>query len=288
MLGCVLLFAVFLSACAPSAPAAHSGLPRVIAAETFLADIAQNVAGDRLIVESLLPVGMDPHEFQPTPQDAIRLTQSDVIILNGAGYETWMARSVVFPSDALVITASDGVARQGDDPHMWMDVHNVQSYVANIRDGLIKADPAGASTYTANAEAYAAHLQQLDSDIHTQVSAIPADKRMIVTNHESLGYFASAYGFTISGAVLPGVGSDAAPSAKQVAALIGKIRAAAVPAIFLDVSEKTHLAQQVASETGARVVTGLYVETLSSADGPAPTYIEMMRHDVQLIVSTLR
>jgi ABC-type Zn uptake system ZnuABC Zn-binding protein ZnuA len=295
----VLACLALLTAC--TGPAASvpgpAGLPRVLATETFLADIAQNVAGGRLSVDSLLPRGIDPHEFQPAPQDAIRIAQSQVLIINGLGYETWLDK--LLQSDQAggisVLVASDGLAPGGSissvqaatDPHMWMDPVKVVHYAENIRDGLSQADPAGATEYAANTDAYGVKLQALDSWIRGEVAKIPPERRLLVTNHDALGYFAAAYGFKLIGAVIPSVTSEASPSPQEMAALIQTIKSSGAPAIFLDVSENQKLASQISAESGARVVTGLYIETLSSSGGPATTYIEMMKYDVTLIVQAL-
>jgi zinc/manganese transport system substrate-binding protein len=291
-----LLIALFLSACAP-APAAPTGGLRVAAVESFLRDIAQNVAGDRLEVETLIPVGADPHEYQLTPRDTATITASQVIIVNGLGYEGWLKETLNnVGGQRLVITATDGLSPNPDpagehldgDPHMWMDPMNVVHYVENIRDGFSEADPAGKEIYAANADAYIAGLNEMDRWIRDEVAGLPAGKRLLVTNHDALGYFSKAYGFQVIGAVIPGVTNEASPSAQEMAALIETIKSSGAPAIFLDISENQDLARQIAAESGADVVTDLYVETLSAADGPAPTYIEMIKHDVSTIVEALK
>ena len=197
---------------------------------------------------------------------------------------------------ATVVVATQGMQPRPDptgehpegDPHMWMNPLNVVHYVENIRDGLSKADPAGSSVYAANADKYIAQLQDLGTWINDQVAQIPPEKRLLVTNHDALGYFAEAYGFKVIGAVIPGVTSEASPTAKEMADLIETIKSSGAPAIFLDISENPKLADQIATESGAKVVTDLYVETLSKPDGPAPTYLEMMKHDVTTIVEALK
>ncbi len=287
--GLSLILLIALSACTTSSTSA--GGVRVLATETWLADIAQNVAGSRLHVAALIPPGVDPHEYQPAPQDAIQLAQADVLIVNGLGYETWLTKSL---QDAgghqTVVTATQGLFPAGDppDPHLWMDPLNVIRYTVNIRDALMQADPAGKDSYAANAEAYIAKLKGLDAAIKSDVAALPAERRVLVTNHDALGYFASAYGFTIIGAIVPSVTPESSPSAQQMAALIDTVKRTHAPAIFLDVSENTNLADQIASSTGAKVVTDLYVETLSDSSGPAPTYLAMMQHDTQVIVDALK
>ena len=281
--------AAMLAACAPAGTPTPGAL-NVLAAETFLEDIAQHVAGDRLAVESLLAPGVDPHEFQATPQDAITIARAQVLILNGQGYESWLEQSLeIGAAGQLVVEASAGlVAGQAGDPHLWMSPRNVVRYVENIRDGLSEADPDGAAIYAANAAAYIKELEVLDAWIAAEVDRVPPARRVLITNHHALESFAQAYGFEIAGVVIPSFTSGAAPSAQQIAQLIETIKSLEAPAIFLDVSENPDLAEQIAQESGARVVTGLYVETLSEAGGPAPSYIGMLKYDVRRIVEALR
>ena len=285
----IFLLAFLLSAC--SAGTQPSQGVRVLAAETWLADIAQNVAGTRIHVDALLPAGVDPHEYQPAPQDAIQIAQAEVLIVNGLGYEPWLTKPL---QDAgghqTVVTATAGLAPVGNppDPHMWMNPLNVIRYAENIRDALTKTDPAGKDIYAANADAYIARLKELDASIKSQVAQLPPDRRLLVTNHDALGCFASAYDFQVVGVVIPSVTNESSPSAQQLAALIDTVKRTHAPAIFLDVSENTNLADQIASSTSAKVVTDLYVETLSVPNGPAPTYIAMMQHDASVIVEALK
>jgi zinc/manganese transport system substrate-binding protein len=296
----LLVAAILLASCAPPAgapPSPAGSLPKVLATETFLGDIAQNVAGKRVAVDTLLSPGVDPHEFQPTPRDAIKIARAQLLIVNGLGYETWLTKSLQDGGGQRpLVVATDGLAPNLDptgehpagDPHMWMNPLNVVRYAENIRDGLSQADPAGAAVYASNAEAYIAQLMDLDQWIRTEVAALPANRRLLVTNHDALGYFSATYGFKVVGAVIPSVTSEASPSARQMADLIQTIKSSGAPAIFLDISENQSLARQIASESGAKVVTDLYVETLSAPGGPAPTYIEMLKHDVTVIVQALR
>ena len=278
-----------VAACGPVADSHGAGL-QVLAAETFLADIAQTVAGERAMVASLLAPGVDPHEFQATPKDAIKMAQADLLIINGMGYEAWLEKSLEAGGSELhMVEASTGVSPgpQGD-PHLWMNPLHVRRYAENIRDGLSEVDPDGRSVYARNAEEYVAELQDLDTWIKAEVSQVPPEKRILITNHHALGSFAEAYGFEIAGVVIPSSTSGAAPSAQPLATLIRTIESLEVRAIFLDVSESPDLAQQLASESGAQVITGLYVETLSEAGGQAGTYIDMMKHDVETIVEALK
>jgi ABC-type Zn uptake system ZnuABC Zn-binding protein ZnuA len=311
-----------------------AAVPQVLAVESFLADIAQNVAGDRLQVAMLMPLGLDPHAFEPTPQDVVRVGESDVLIVNGAGFEGWLDEVLANASgERLVIEAAAGLASRepgadeaaahaGEehadeahadeahadeahadeahadeahaghdhegDPHFWLDPTYAIHYVETIRDGLSQADPAGAETYAANARAYIAELQELDTWIKNQIEQIPPERRLLVTNHESLGYFADRYGLRIVGAVVPSVTTGASPSAQQLAGLADLIRETGAPAIFLETGASDQLAQQLHEETGIAVVTDIYTHSITAADGPAPTYLEMMRYNTERIAGALK
>ncbi len=292
----ILLLSLFLAACQPVA-SQPGGLPRVMAVETFLQDIAQNVAGERLNVDSLLPPTVDPHEYQPKPLDAIRLAQTQVLIVNGLGYESWLqktldsldgSRQVIVATKGLKPAAQTSGGVLVEDPHMWMNPLNVSAYVEQIRDGLSKADPGGKDLYAANAQAYIARLQELDGWVKNEVAQLSPDRRLLVTNHDALGYFARAYGFTVVGAVIPSVTADAAPSARQIVDLIQAIDHSGARVIFLDLGENQKLAQQISTETNVKIVTDLYVESISGPAGPVPTYIDMIKYDATMIVNALK
>ena len=295
----------------PATGAVQPGIPRVLAVESFLADITQHVAGDRLAVETLMPLGLDPHAYEPAPQDVARVAAADVLIVNGAGFEEWLAelldnaggeRQVIEASGGLTPRtpgADEAAAHEGEaaadaehdhaiDPHFWLDPTLAVHYVENIRDGLSAADPAGSETYAANAAAYITALNELDAAIRAEIEQIPAPRRLLVTNHESLGYYADRYGLRIVGAVVPSSSSSASPSAQQLAQLADLIRSSGAPAIFLETGSNSELAQQLHDETGIAVVTGLYTHSLTPAGGEAPSYVEMMRRNTQKIVEALK
>jgi ABC-type Zn uptake system ZnuABC Zn-binding protein ZnuA len=283
----------------------------VLAVETFLADIAQNVAGDRLQIGALMPIGTDPHSFEAAPADAAKISSSDLLIVNGAGFEetieklfadkarkghvleacAGLEQRVPDASEArkteIGATATASHHEEGD-PHFWLDPTKVIKYVENIRDELSKLDPTGAPVYQANAQAYIARLKVLDREIETLVSQLPAERRLLVTNHESLGYFAGRYGFRVIGTVVPSAGTDAAPSAQQLAHLIESIKATGTRAIFLETGASPQLAQQIARETGIKVVPQLYTHSITERGGVAPTYIDMMKLNAKTIVDALK
>ncbi len=301
----LILALLFLTACG-SAPQSTDNAVKVLASTFVLADIAQNVAGDRLQVDALLPLGADPHAYQAAPSDVAKIAESDLLILNGVEYEHFIEPLLENAGgERLVIEATAGLephqmeehadeaeAGTGDeheagDPHMWLDPNLVITYVENIRDGLIEVDPVGAEIYKANADAYIVQLKGLDAWIVEQVKTVPVERRLLVTNHEALGYFADRYGFEIVDTILPSFSSEAGASAQEIVASIEVVKASGAPAIFLGDVENADLASQIAGETNAKVVADLHLESLTDG-APAATYIDMMKHNVSLIVKALQ
>lgn len=294
---------LFLISCG-SAPQIEPNSLTVLASTSFLADIAQNVAGDRVLVESLLPIGADPHAYQVAPTDVAKIAESDLLILNGIEYEHFIEsllenaggeRIVVEATHGLTpseehadeIESSENHEHEAGDPHVWLDPNLVITYVENIRDGLIQVDPDGKEVYEQNAQAYINQLKELDTWIIGQVSQIPAENRLLVTNHEALNYFAERYGFEIVGTILPSASTNAQASAQQMTQLIDEIKTSSAHAIFLSDVENTNLAEQIANETDVKIVNDLHLESLT--DGPpAGTYLDMMRHNVNRIVEALK
>ncbi|MBI5822723.1 MAG: zinc ABC transporter substrate-binding protein [Chloroflexi bacterium] len=299
------LAALFLTGCG-SVPKSRDGALRVLASTTFLADIAQNVAGDRVQVDSLLPFGTDPHAYQAAPSDVAKIAESKLLIINGVEYEHFIEALLENAGGERVIVEATaglkphpaggnvdgtesgaGSEREAGDPHLWLDPNLVVSYVENIRDGLIEVDPDGAEIYKANADAYIAQLRDLDAWIVEQVKAIPAGRRLLVTNHEALGYFAGRYGFEIVDTILPSFSSEAGASAREIVAAVEAVQSSGAPAIFLGEVENADLANQIAAETGVTVVDDLYLESLTDG-APAATYLDMMKHNVMQIVDALK
>jgi ABC-type Zn uptake system ZnuABC Zn-binding protein ZnuA len=440
---------IALAACQPGAAgqALTNASPteiKALAVESFIADMAQNVAGERIKIDTLMPIGLDPHAFEPTPQDVAKISDSRILIVNGAGFEEWLDEVIANAGgERTLIEAAAGLqsrtAREGEeaemspeekaeelcatltdkplkeekqagsdansaielhhehesdheheaellslklnsqtdssfagfvrmnveeegdtviaagpgelkltttegspveveetltlncagvnqaliaeltpgeyllklsgfqsettpllagpiaghhhhqgDPHFWLDPINAIKYVENIRDGLIQADPAGKEIYTQNAADYIAKLKDLDQFIQQEVSIVPPEKRLIVTNHESFGYFADRYGFKIIGTIIPSVSTNASPSAQQLARLIDHIKGAKATAIFLETGSNPNLAKQIAQETGIKVVSELFTHSITEAGGKAPTYIDMMKYNVKAIVNALK
>lgn len=287
--------------CGTATTSSSAGALDVVASASYLADVAQNVAGDRFEVRSLVPLETDPHSFEPTPSDLGEVAGADLVIVNGGGLEGPLLDTMRNAGgDATMVEASAGLESRrpqpgeptledtGTDPHFWLDPTLAKSYVATIRDAFAKADPAGASEYEANAAAYAKRLDELDAWIATQIAHIPAADRQLVMNHASHGYYADRYGLEVVGTVIPGVATGATPTAKELSDLTAAIRASGARAIFVEMGENPELARQIAAETGATVVTDLLDHSLTEANGVAPTYIEMLQYDTRRIVEALR
>jgi ABC-type Zn uptake system ZnuABC Zn-binding protein ZnuA len=271
---------------------------RVAATTTQVTALTKIVGGDKIELVGLLKANVDAHEYEPTPDDAKALANAQLIFINGVGLEEWFEKLIsAAGSKALVVDTSQGVAlRKGedkngkpeDDPHIWHAVPNVVIMLNNIRDGLSKADAANAETFRANAAAYVAKLNELDQYIKAQIATIPAANRKLVTNHDTLGYYVERYGLEFAGSVIPSMDTNFQPSAKDLAELVQKIKAQKVKAIFAESSINPALAQQIAKETGVKIVTGLYGDTLGPAGSGADTVDGMLKHNTDLIVASLR
>lgn len=271
----------------------------VVTSFTILADLIRRVGGERVAVASLVGPGGDAHVFQPAPSDARKVADARLAVVNGLHFDGWLARLVdAAASKPPMIKASEGVAprkapEEGDahghhhdvDPHAWQSVANVKIYVENIRKALGEIDPDGAALYAANAAAYREALDALDAQIRTAVAALPKDRRTVVTTHDAFGYFADAYGLNF---VAPkGVSSEAEASARDVARIIRQIKAEKIPAVFLENITDPRQMQRIAAETGAKIGGTLYSDSLSPPDGPAATYIDMMRHNIRELTKAL-
>src|SRR5215471_11764287 len=262
----------------------------VVASFSILADIVKNVGGDRVNVVSLVGPNGDVHVYTPAPSDAKTNAEAKILFINGLGLEGWLPRLVQSAgSKAMIATASDGVAPlqlgSAADPHAWQSVPNVRIYVANIRDALSSADPADEAVYRANADHYLKELDALDAEVRAAIARIPSDRRKVITTHNAFGYFAAAYGIAFLAPV--GVSTETEPSARDIALLIRQIRKDKIPAVFLENLSDDRLIGRIAAETGARAGGTLYSDSLTDEKGPAPTYIDLVRHNIKALTSAL-
>jgi zinc/manganese transport system substrate-binding protein len=301
------ILAVLLGSTLSFSPAAAAEKLSVVASFSILGDIASNIGGDRISLTTLVDAGGDAHAYQPTPADGMAMAEAKVVIVNGMGFEGWMERLVKSSeSKAAIIVATEGIKprtmeeegkeegehagehrhdHDGADPHAWQSVANAKIYAANIAKALIAADPDGKAIYEANAAAYAAKLDALETEIKQGIAAIPEERRKIVTGHDAFGYFGDAYGVRF---IAPqGVSTEAEVSAKGVARIIRQIKKEGIPAVFIENISDPRLIQRISNETSARVGGTLYSDALSDDKGPATTYIDMMRHNVKELTSAL-
>jgi zinc/manganese transport system substrate-binding protein len=268
---------------------------KAVASFSILADLVKQVGGDHVDVTAIVGPDGDAHVFQPSPLDAKAVADAQLVVINGLGLEGWTARLIQSSgTKAPVVVASKGVKPlQGEgeekgkaDPHAWQSIANVKIYVANIRDGLISADPADKGDFEANAKAYLAQLDQLESEVKAAIASIPAKNRKIITTHDAFGYFARAYGMSF---IAPqGVSTETEPSAKDVAKIIRQIKAQHIPAVFLENISDDRLMQQIARETGAKIGDKLYSDALSKPGAGAATYVDMMHNNIAAFTKALR
>jgi zinc/manganese transport system substrate-binding protein len=292
----IVTLAAAIAILSASVPAPAQEKLRVLATFSILGDLVRNVGGDRVEVTTLVGPNSDAHVYSPAPADAKKVAAAQVVITNGFGFEGWMARLVrASGSKASPAVATKGIkarkqaahghGHDDTDPHAWQSVANAKIYVANIRAALIAADPAGKAAYEANAAAYLEKLDALDKEVREAVAAIPQDRRRIITSHDAFGYFQAAYGIEF---IAPqGVSTESEASARDVGRIITQIKRQRIPAVFLENVTDPRLIQRIAAESGAKVGGQLYSDALTDDKGAAPTYIDLIRHNVRQLVSAL-
>ena len=284
----VLLLALVMSLGA--APACAQGRLKVVASFSILGDFVKNVGGDRVEVTTLVGPDGDVHVYTPTPADARKIADARLLVVNGIGLEGWLPRLLqAAGGKASIVMATAGIAplKAGSDadPHAWQSVANAEKYVANIRDALIAADPADADVFRQNANSYLARLGALDAEVERAVGQIPQGRRKVISTHNAFGYFAARYGIEFIAPL--GVSTETEPSARDIAKIIGQVGAAHIPAVFLERIGDPRLIRRISEETGAKVGGTLYSDSLTDEKGDAPTYIDMVRHNIRTLTSAL-
>jgi zinc/manganese transport system substrate-binding protein len=262
----------------------------VVTSFSILGDLARNVGGDRVSITTLVGPDSDVHVYTPAPADAKKVADAKLLLINGLGLEGWLPRLLQSSgSKAPIILATKGIAplKLGSDadPHAWQSVANARIYVANIRDALVAAAPADAEVFRANADAYLAKFDALDREVREAVAKIPQNRRKVISTHDAFGYFAAAYGIEF---IAPeGVSTESEPSARDIAGIITQIKTSKIPAVFLENISDPRLIQRIAAETGAKIGGTLYSDSLTGENGDAPTYIELVRHNIKTLTSAL-
>jgi len=295
---CIALLVLTAVACggASGPPSADGSRLNVVATTTQVADFAANIGGDKVRVHGLLKPNVDPHDYEPTPLDMRMLAEADVVVKNGVGFEKWLDQAIEASGfRGTLVDASQGVRlRTGEgasaDPHIWHDPRNAKTMAANIARAFAAADAANAAVYEQNLAAYQARLDELDAEIEKKIQSIPEDRRKLVTDHDTFGYYADRYGLTVVGSVIPSFDTSAELSAKQITDLVARIKAAGVTAIFSEASLPPKTAEAIGREAGVRVVAGedaLYGDSLGPEGSAGATYLQMMRHNTDTIVAAL-
>lgn len=282
-----LLLCVFLLIASPLHAAERLN---VVASFSILGDFVRTIGGDRVNVTTLVGPDSDVHVYTPAPSDAKRIADAKLVIVNGLGLEGWLPRLVQSSgSKATIVTASAGIAPRklgsAADPHAWQSVSNAKIYVADIANALAAAAPDDAEFFHTQARAYLEKLEALDREVRDAVAKIPPDRRKVISTHNAFGYFAAEYGIQF---VAPlGVSTETEPSARDIAAIIGQIKAQQIPAVFLENISDDRLIRRIAAETGAKVGGTLISDGLTGEKGAAPTYIDMVRHNIKALTSAL-
>src|SRR5229473_891928 len=285
-----LIWLVFLVLAAAIFPALADDRLNVVASFSILGDFVRNVGGDRVNVTTLVGPNSDVHVYAPAPADAKKIADAKLVIINGLGLEGWLPRLVQSAgSKAAIVAATDGIAPlkigSDADPHAWQSVVNARIYVANIRDALGAAAPADAEFFRANAELYLAKLDVLDREVREAIAQIQQARRKVISTHDAFGYFAAAYGIEFIAPL--GVSTESEPSARDIAGIITQVKSAKIPAVFLENISDPRLIRRISAETGARVGGTLYSDSLTDEKGDAPTYIDMVRHNIRALTRAL-
>lgn len=282
--------ALFAAGCRTSQKPA-SGKKRVVTSFTIIADMAREVAGDAAEVESITKPGSEIHGYDPTPKDIVKAQQADLVLWNGMNLELWFEKFFENVKDVPSALLTEGITPMGisegpytgkPNPHAWMSPANAVIYVENIRKALVKVDPANEATYNANAAAYSAKIKALDEPVRQKLSAIPAEQRWLVTSEGAFSYLCANY--DLKPLYLWPINADAQGTPQQVRAVIDAVRANKIPVIFSESTVSDKPARQVAQETGARYGGVLYVDSLTDANGPAPTYLKLLEANADTIV----
>ncbi|MFO0915811.1 MAG: zinc ABC transporter substrate-binding protein [Pirellulales bacterium] len=302
--GCLYLFGLMLLSlsigCVSHAP--HDSPDQaqllVVATYSILGDWVQIVGGDHVKVTTLVGPGGDAHTYEPTPQDSVAIHRAALVFENGLGFETWLdkmflasqttAKRIVVTRELAPRKLSSTSGRQEFDPHVWHSPENAESMVHIIADALIERDPLHEADYRRRADDYIKELQSLDIWISEQVATIPEPRRRLVTTHDTFGYLADRYGFEVS-SVMGSVSSEAAdPAARELAAIVDRVRATKVPAVFTENIINPRLTEQVAREADVRIVATLFTDALGPPTSEGATYLEMMRFNVRTMTEALR
>ncbi len=286
-----LLLCGCLVSCGPSAEKSKTGPKRILTTFTIIQDMAQNVAGTAAIVESITKPGAEIHDYEPTPLDLVKAQDADLVLWNGLGLERWFEKFLQQVQDVPSVVLTEGVEPMGigegpyngkPNPHSWMSPANAIIYVENIRKALVLLDPANEATYNKNAAAYTAELRAVDEPVRKALATIPPEQRWLVSCEGAFSYLTRNY--AMKELYLWPINADQEGTPQQVQKVVDTVRSNKIPVVFSESTISDKAMQQVAKETGARYGGVLYVDSLTSDDGPAPTYLKLLQYNADTIV----
>lgn len=288
-----LCIVILVSGCSGS-EGSERDRPLVVATTTIIADVAEEIAGGRVEVYCIMPVGGDPHVYQPVPGDARMISRSDLVLMNGLQLEGWLTELARHAGGTRpMIEVTEGVKpledkeRHGEpDPHAWFDVRNMHYYVDNIVRGLVKVDPEGKEEYRQRADDYKAMLDSLDAWVREQIETLPEERRILITSHDAFRYFGEAYGIRVM--ALQGISTDAQPQTKDVIELVRAVRTHNIPAVFIETSVNPKMLEQIARDAGTRIGGELFSDSTGPPDHEGGTYPGMVRYNVRTFVEAMK
>ncbi|NND33288.1 MAG: zinc ABC transporter solute-binding protein [Saprospiraceae bacterium] len=265
----------------------------VVATASMIADMAKNITGDLLDVKTVVPIGGDPHIYEPTPGDAKMIADADLILKNGLTFEGWLNELIEFSgTKANVITVTEGIEpiesqfyKNATDPHAWMDVSKGMTYVRNIKTAIQQLDPEHSPIYERNYEIYMQKLQELDTYIMNRIQEIPMEKRVLITSHDAFQYYGKRYGIRLESVL--GTSTDADVQTADIIRLNKVIKESGVPALFIESTINPKILEQLAADNHVSIGGKLYADSIGGEDSPAPSYFDMLKHNTDVIVTAL-
>lgn len=266
---------------------------KVVTSASMLYDMTQNIAGDQLEIELIVPIGGDPHLHEPTPRDAKMVAAADLIIVNGLTFEGWLDELIENSgTNATVVTVTEGINpitsltyENSSDPHAWMDLQNGIKYIENIKDALTSLNPDNAEVYEFNYNVYKGQLEELDAYILKEIKTIPKEKRILITSHDAFQYYGKRYGIELESIL--GTSTDAQVQTSDIIRLNKIIKEKKIPAVFIESTINPKLLKQIAKDNDVVIGGELYADSIGGEDSPAPSYYDMLKHNTDVIIKAL-
>ena len=284
---------IILSFCVGTNLVSQEEKPLVVATASIFADMAENIAGDEVVIKSVVPIGGDPHTYEPTPSDAQLIANADLIIKNGLTFEGWLSELIEnsgTKADVKLIT--EGVKAIGSqtyanssDPHAWMDASHGLKYIENVKDALVKLRPDLKEQFEFNYGVYRQQIEDMDTYIQTEINKIPAQQRILITSHDAFQYYGRRYGVRLESVL--GTSTDAQVQTSDMKRLVKVINDTGVPAVFVESTINPKLLEQLAEDNGVSIGGQLYSDSLGDKDSPAPSYLDMLKHNTDTMVKAL-